>query len=321
MNTAVRSRSARQAAVVRANVPLYLIAIGGVPLMLCGALVYAAHSTGWRVIALLAAAPVYCASFAVVAGALSRLTISAVVPGKFPRDLGHETYGPRRLYALCCTAIYYCAPIYHAILAVPILKRLTFRLFGYRGSLDFQTYPDTWLRDLPLLTIGKGAYLSNKATISPNMCLRNGKIIILPVSIGAGTMIGHLTMIAPGVEIGHDSEVGVGAAIGVNARIGSTTLIDHEVVIDHDAKIGDRCVIGTRSYIGRKAIVMDGLRLPPASVVPARSIVATQADVDALGDRNWPTRLEGPSLVGSGRDSSPESVAMPSQALSSGFFE
>jgi acetyltransferase-like isoleucine patch superfamily enzyme len=221
---------------------------------------------------------------------LSRLTLRAIVTGKFPRDLGHDVYGPRRLYSLCWTAIYYCAPVYHAVLAVPALKRATLRLFGYRGSLDFQTYPDTWLRDLPLLTIGKGAYLSNKATISPNMCLRNGKIVILPVSIGAGTMIGHLTMIAPGVQIGRDSEVGVGVAVGLSARIGSRTLIDHVVTVDHSACIGDDCVIGTRSYIGRKAVVNDGLRLPPASVVPARAILVTQADVDALAFRYPPVR-------------------------------
>jgi UDP-3-O-[3-hydroxymyristoyl] glucosamine N-acyltransferase len=191
-------------------------------------------------------------------------------------------YGPRRLYSLCWTAIYYCAPIYHAVLAMPALKRLTLRLFGYRGSVDFQTYPDTWLRDLPLLSIGTGAYLSNKATVSPNMCLRNGKIIVLPVSIGARTMIGHLTMIAPGVDIGADSEVGVGAALGVNACVGSHTLIDHEVILDHEAAVGDRCVIGTRSYVGRKAVIRSGLRVPPTTVVPARAILTTQADVDAL---------------------------------------
>jgi len=295
MNTPQRRRSA-QTLVVRACVPVYLMSIVGIPLALSGWLV-AVAPTSWRMVMFITVPALYCACYVIVAGTLSRVTLASIVAGRFPRDLGHAVYGPRRLYALCWTAIYYCAPVYHAVLAVPALKRITFRLFGYRGSLDFQTYPDTWLRDLPLLTIGKGAYLSNKATISPNMCLRNGKIIILPVSIGAGTMIGHLTMIAPGVEIGADSEVGVGVAVGMRVRVGSRTLIDHEAVIDHEVTIGDRCVIGTRSYIGRKAVVMDGLRLPPASVVPPRSIVATQADVDALGSRAWATRFDGPSSI------------------------
>jgi carbonic anhydrase/acetyltransferase-like protein (isoleucine patch superfamily) len=67
--------------------------------------------------------------------------------------------------------------------------------------------------------------------------------------------------------------------------VGGHTLIDHEVVLDHDAAIGDRCVIGTRSYVGRKAVIRSGIRLPPASVVPARTILTTQADADALVQR------------------------------------
>jgi UDP-3-O-[3-hydroxymyristoyl] glucosamine N-acyltransferase len=150
--------------------------------------------------------------------------------------------------------------------------------------LDFQTYPDTWLRDLPLLEIGKGAYLSNKATISPNMCLRNGKIIVQPVRIGAGTMIGHSTMIAPGVTIGDESEIGVGCAVGLNVKVGCRTVIDHTVSLDHGSVIGNRCVIGSRVYIGRSVVVKDGMRIPAGAVVKARTAVATQDQADALAN-------------------------------------
>jgi len=273
---------------IRALVPIYLTVIVGIPLVMAILPVAGARSSGVRTAALLVAAPIYCVAYVLVAGLLSRVTLPSIVAGKYPRDVGHQIYGSRRLYALCWTAIYYCAPIYHAVLAIPLLKRAVFRLFGYPGSLSFQAYPDTWIRDLPLLSVGEGAYLSNKATISPNMCLRNGKILVLPVTIGARTMIGHLTMIAPGVEIGADSEVGVGAAVGVNARIGARTLVDHEVVIDHDAVIGERCVVGTRAYIGRRAVLGDGVRVPPGSIVPARCVLATQLDVESLvTDVSW----------------------------------
>lgn len=274
-----------RAMVVRGLVPVYLMLIAGAPAALVVALARAAR-TPLRFYAAVGLSPaIYVVTYVVVAGVLSRLTLRWITPGRYPRDLGHRIYGPRRLYALGWTAIYYWAPLYHAILAVPALKRLTFRLFGYRGSLDFQTYPDTWLRDLPLLSVGKGAYLSNKATVSPNMCLRSGKVIVLPVSIGAGTMIGHLTMIAPGVDIGPHCEIGVGAAVGINVSVGAHTVVDAETVVDHDAAIGDRCVIGTRSYIGRKAVIRSGIRVPPASVVPARAVLTTQADADALAQR------------------------------------
>jgi len=279
------SISRGRALMTRALVPTYLILITGLPLVVAGLFAATAPSVIWGIAALMLFPAIYGVGYVLMAGLLARLTRASIVPGRYPRSLGNPIYGPRRLYALCWTALYYCGPLYHAVLAIPFAKRVVFRLFGYRGSLDFQTYPDTWLRDLPLLTIGKGAYLSNKATISPNMCLKNGKIIVLPVNIGAGTMIGHLTMIAPGVDIGAGSEVGVGAALGINVSVGAHTLIDHEVILDHDVAIGDRCVIGTRSYVGRKAVVRSGIRLPPASVVPARTILMTQAEADALSQR------------------------------------
>jgi carbonic anhydrase/acetyltransferase-like protein (isoleucine patch superfamily) len=263
-------------------VPVYLSLITGVPFALAIVPIRVASTGLAMLLAWVAAAGIFCTAYVSVAGILSRLTLGSIVAGRFPRDLGHEIYGRRRLYALCWTSIYYCSPVYHAVLAVPFLKHLTLRLFGYRGSLDFQTYPDTWLRDLPLLEIGSGAYLSNKATVSPNMCLRNGKIIVMPVRIGAGSMIGHLTMIAPGVEIGANSEVGVGASVGVRARIGSGSHVDHIATIDHQAVIGDRCVIGIRAYIGRKAVIADRIHVPPGAIVPAGARIETQAHADML---------------------------------------
>ena len=279
MQTAI---SARRAVAIRLLIPVYLIVIVGVPVLAAATPIVLLRNPSWRVGAIVVAPAIYGVVYALLAGALSRFTLHAIVPGRYPRDLGHEVYGLRRLYALCWTCIYYFAPLYHGLLAVAPLKRAVFRLFGYRGSLAFQTYPDTWLRDLPLLTIGEGAYLSNKATVSPNMCLRSGKIVVLPVSIGAGTMIGHLAMVAPGADVGANSEVGVGAALGINVCVGSRTVIGHTAILDHDSVVGDNCVIGTRVYIGRKAVVRSGLRVPPAMVVPAESILSTQAEVDAL---------------------------------------
>jgi hypothetical protein len=102
----------------------------------------------------------------------------AIVPGKFPRDTGHFVYGPRRLYGLLWTLLYYSGPLYWLILTVKPLKSLVLRAFGYTGSLNFVVYPDTWIRDLPFLRIRDGAYLSNKATIGTNICLPDGTIVV-----------------------------------------------------------------------------------------------------------------------------------------------
>ena len=83
------------------------------------------------------------------------------MPGSFPRDLRAPLYRGRRLYGLCWTAVYYFTPVYWLFLTVPLLRRALFRLFGYRGQMDFTVYPDTWIRDLPLLEFGRGAYVGS----------------------------------------------------------------------------------------------------------------------------------------------------------------
>jgi carbonic anhydrase/acetyltransferase-like protein (isoleucine patch superfamily) len=268
--------------VVELLVVIYLAGIVGLPLVLAVYPVFAAPA-GWQRIALLGLAPVvYGLTYPLIAGALARLTLGAIVAGRFPRDLGHRVYGPRRLYALCWTAVYYCGPIYHAVLAIPLLKRATLRLFGYRGSLRFTTYPDTWLRDLPLLDVNEGAYLSNKATIGTNMCLRDGTIVVDRVRIGRGVMIGHLAMLAPGSSMDDRAELGVGAALGIGVHVGEDSKIGPTCVVDHGAVVGRGCTIGTGSYVGKKAVIEDGVTIPAGFAVPERAVVRSQADVDDL---------------------------------------
>ena len=298
---------------VQALIPVYILLIGGSAIVVAMAPILLVHKLVVQC-ALAAAAPAtFTIAYVLVAGGLSRLSLRAMVAGRFPRDLQHPVYGPRRLYGVCWTAIYYFPLLYHAVLATPGLKRLTFRLFGYRGSLDFATYPDTWLRDLPLVTFGAGCYLSNKATISPNMCLNNGKILIAPVSIGAQSMVGHAaqigpgatvgayavighgSLIAPNVRLGEGADVGVAAAIGVGVRIGDGAHIGHCVTVEHGSMIGSRCDVGSRAYVGQKTVIHDGVRIPPGAVIPGRLVLRTQADVDALLEIRRPTFTPRPS--------------------------
>ncbi len=267
---------------VQLLLPVYLGLICGVSAGAASAPVLLAHRLFVRLLGAVAAPAVFVVIYVFTAGGLARLTLGSIMAGKFARDLGHFIYGPRRLYAICWTAIYYCSPVYHAVLAVPALKHITFRLFGYRGSTAFTTYPDTWLRDLPLLDIGEGAYLSNRATISPNMCLQNGKILIAPVTIGAGAMVGHGTLVAPGVTVGAQSEIGVAGKIGIGVKIGANARIGHSVTLDHGSVIGSRCDIGTRAYIGRNTVIREELVVPPGAVIPAKLTLRTQEEIAAV---------------------------------------
>ena len=271
-----------RAIVVRLLIPAYLIVIFGAAGAAAIFPVLISTSLLGDAVAIATAPATFVVVMLLSAGSLSRLTLSSILEGRYPRSLGHAVYGPRRLYALCWTSVYYCSPVYHAMLTVPILRKLTFRLFGYRGNLDFTTYPDSWLRDLPLLDFGEGAYISNKATVSPNMCLRNGNIVVLPVRVGARSMVGHMTMLAPGVRIGDDVEIGVGCGIGLKVTVDSRSIVGHHCLLDHGVTIGRNCRLGIHAYIGRGTFLGNDLKVPSGAVIPQKLILRTQAQVDAL---------------------------------------
>ncbi|MFO0582340.1 MAG: hypothetical protein U0229_08715 [Anaeromyxobacter sp.] len=256
--------------------------IFGVPLLLVAAPMFIWPSP-WLAAALLLAGPMaYATLFVLVAGTLSLPFQRAIVPGTFPRDLSHPVYKARRLYGLCWTSVYYFKPLYFLCLTVPPLKWLTFRLFGYRGSMDFTVYPDTWIRDLPLLDLGPGTYLANRATLGTNMCLRDGTLIVNSIKTGRNCLVGHLSMLAPGVVMEDESEVAVGCAVGIGARIGAGALVNGRASVNHFSRVGANARVENGAYVGLKAKIGDGLVLPPCIMVPPRASLRTQDDVSRL---------------------------------------
>jgi acetyltransferase-like isoleucine patch superfamily enzyme len=208
--------------------------------------------------------------FVTIAGVLSIPHQSFVTPGKFKRRIGDCGYFHRRLYGLCWTAVYYNKPVYFLCLSIPILKWLTFRLFGYRGSMNFTIYPDTWIRDLPLLHFEDGVYVSNRATLGTNIALSNGFLLVDRITLRSKSLVGHLTMLAPGVEMQHGAEVGVGGAIGIGTKIGRNASVGPRCSIGHGVLLGNRATVGGHSCVDSGSILADGIRLPVGSVVVRR---------------------------------------------------
>lgn len=259
----------------------YTLLITGLPILAVAAVV-AALPSPWNIIALVPAPIVTIGVYLATAGLLSIPHQQAIVAGKFRRDVSNALYFHRRMFGLCWTMVYYNAPAYHAALAFPMTKKMLFWLFGYRGETTFTTYPDAWIRDIPLLSFGKNAYISNKATLGTNMVLRNGKIIVGPVTVGANSVVGHLSAVGPGTEIGCDSEIGVGAILGVGVRVGSGVTIGGAARVDHMTVVGDRTFVGQCAFIGRNSVIGSGLRIPACALVPAGTTLQTQEDVDAM---------------------------------------
>lgn len=256
-------------------VPTYLAVIFSAPL----ACLYLAFLSGPAIGPFVAlTAPL---AYVLAAAILSAPHQRHVIEGRMPLDPAVPAYFHRRLYGLCWTSVYYSGPIYFLFLTVPALRTGLFRAFGYRGSMNFTIYPDTWVRDLPLLDFGAGSYLSNKATIGSNMIfIRNGEKIIEigRIRVGRNAMVGHMTMIGPGVEIGDDVQIGVGCGIGRKVRIGERAIIGDTVVLDHGAKVGTCSVVATRAYVGMGRRIGELDEIAPASVHLRRARQAAGSD-------------------------------------------
>jgi carbonic anhydrase/acetyltransferase-like protein (isoleucine patch superfamily) len=230
--------------------PAYLLAIFGLPSAV--AFVLARNFAG-----AVFAVPAWAVAFLLVAGVLSLPHQFAVRPGKFRCDVRTRMYFHRRMYGLCWTAVYYNKPVYFLCLSIPLLKRITFRLFGYRGSMNFTIYPDTWIRDLPVLRFADGAYISNRATLGTNIIFKNGFILVGPITLGEKALVGHLSMIGPGVKVESNAEIGVGSVVGISATIEESAFIGPCSGIGHGARIGRRASIGHNSVIDSGAQVGD----------------------------------------------------------------
>jgi len=257
------TRKRRTIALKKAFIPLYHLLIPGGSLMVGVLPIMVAPTTAGRLAAVLIAPAIFAFAYVTIAGLLSRPHQRSIVPGKFPRSLDHPVYIDRRIYGLCLTAVYYFTPIYAAVLYIDPFRRYFFRLFGYKGELDFTIHPDTWIRDLPLVRFGKGVYVANQATIGTNIVADFGRSIwVDTVQVGDGSVIGSHTLIAPGAVIGKGVEVGIRTICGLKVRI-------HDgATIGPDAAIGHGAVIGVGANVGRRAEVDLRVRIEPGAVVP-----------------------------------------------------
>jgi UDP-3-O-[3-hydroxymyristoyl] glucosamine N-acyltransferase len=148
--------------------------------------------------------------------------------------------------------------------------------------MNFAIYPDTWIRDLPLLNFGDGAYLSNKATIGTNIALSNGSILVDSIEFKDNSHLGHLSMVAPGAIVEESVEIGVGCAIGINARIGPKTRIGPGSSVGHGAQVSAGVATGAMCCIGSGTKIASGVVLPNCASIPNRHSISDQSSANRV---------------------------------------
>ncbi len=220
-------------------------------------------------------------TYLIVCCCLGRCYSRQIEAGQFIRSTLHKKYRYRRLYGACWCTIYYFGPLYNLILSLPGLKKFVFRNFGYSGNFNWSIYPDTWIRDLPLLHIGENAYVANKATLGTNLPLKNGQILVDHIRIGMRSMIGHLAMVGAGTEIGSDVVIGHGSAVGIYSCLGDRVSIGPRASLDSFVHVGEDCSIGMGCVIHQGVAISAGLIIHPSSHIPKGVTISSQQEADA----------------------------------------
>lgn len=240
------------------------------------------QNQSWVQYALLGLVPIaFLLTFVLIGVFWAQISKAGIIEGKFPRIPEHPIYALRRIYGAAWTQVYYFKPLYAVCLAVPALKWLLFRGYGYKGDLGVTIYPDTWIRDLPLLrALDSRCYLANRSTIGTNMCINDGSIIVGPISLGPSTMIGHLSMIGLGTRISGHSEVGVKAALGLRVSIEKAAEVKPGAEVNHGTLVHEKAIVGTSAVVGTRSVIGPGVEIKPGACIPPGAIIQTQEEAD-----------------------------------------
>lgn len=261
-------------------VPVYCMLIFGVPLVVATTPILLTSEISMKILMVFLAPVLFAISFVGIAATLSKAGKKAIIRGTFQRNLHDPVYGPRRLYALCWTSIFYFSPLYFAMLSVPSMRNFLFRAFGYSGSTDITVYPDVWIRDLPLLNFAPKAYLANKSTIGSNICLMDGRILVEGITLGENALIGHMALVAPGVRMEPNTELAVHAAIGIRSRLQVGAKVQPNCTLHHGVDIGKNSEIGICSFLGLRAKIGDQIKVPAGANIPSGANILTQEEVN-----------------------------------------
>ena len=215
--------------------------------------------------------------------------------GTVPRRADDPVYRGRLAYTQALRRFVYNPAVFNEVLWDPELKERFFRVFGYRGNLDFTLYPDAWIRDLALpgFEIGKRVYLADGIVLGTNQVSPDQtKLRVGPIAIGDDTIFDQDCKVGLGTTIGRDCKFGISSNVGLMSTVGDGVVVSALAAIGHFVTVGRDVVFGEQCHIGNKSRVEDGARIPARTYVPAKSLVRKDGAIVPLYPSEVPERLE-----------------------------
>ncbi len=196
---------------------------------------------------------------------------AAIKPGFVPRQPGHPTYIAYRNYNRALEVFAECEDAVRIVAADPLLRIAFFRTFGYRGEVNFTMMPQVWLRELPLLVIGRGAHLGRGAVLGTGQITPDGSgVSLLPIAIGERTVLGDFAIVEGGAILGSDVTLGTRSLVGGACHISDGAILGDGVRVGPEVVLGAGAVVGSGASIGAGAVIDPGVVVGEGVRIPAR---------------------------------------------------
>lgn len=203
--------------------------------------------------------------------------VKNIKTGKFKRDKDNPDYQDRLIYTKALRPFVYNPAVMDIIFSDEKVKAFFFRTFGYQGNLDFTIYPNSWLRDLPLLDIGKKVYLADGILLGTNQVTPDQQWICTgKITIGDNCIFDQGCSVGFNTRIGANSTIGFEVAIGLKNRIGENVKIGGRSNIAHGCRIGNNVTLSDCCRIGSFSVIEDGVELEEYTDIPAFSLVTKE---------------------------------------------
>lgn len=134
----------------------------------------------------------------------------------------------------------------NVVFATPFLRTINFvaflRFLYYRG-MGMKTHFMNWISvdaviiDPGLVTLGRRVNIGGLASMSCHMALHD-HMIIAPIVLGDGVLVGAHGKVGPGVEAGAGALIGANATIGPGVKIGEGAYIEPSSWVESNTVIG-----------------------------------------------------------------------------------
>lgn len=200
--------------------------------------------------------------------------VANIKSGRFDRDANCNDYADRKIYTKYLRMFVYDPSTMNLIWSDHDLKVLFLETFGYKGSVDFTIYPDAWLRDLPLLNIGKGTYLGDGILLGTNQVSPDQKTLqVGQITIGEYCVFNQRCMIGYDTTIGDNSKFGIETGIGIKCKISDDCQLGDRVSVGHFTRVGSNVTLGNHCKVGNFCIIDEGVVVDEYTEIPSFSHV------------------------------------------------